>query len=90
MELVKKVYYWNARLGGKTAVLSGPFLTPREAELTADYVSPVWLLQQDEAKHATFGVLEVNAPGMGEGFLNEYLPPHLLGNLAIDTGIRSH
>lgn len=90
MELVSKVYYWNARLGGKTAVLSGPFLTAAEAEATADIVSPVWLLQEPSAEKATFGVMEVNAPGMGEGFLNDYLPPNLLGNLAIDTGIRSH
>ena len=90
MEMVKHVYYWNARYKGKTAVLCGPFLTAVEAEKTADYVSPVFLAQCPEAKDANFGIMRVNAPGCGEGRYNEYLPKHLLGNLAIDTGIRSH
>ena len=88
MQMVEKVYYWNARLNGKTAVLAGPFLTAPEAEATADIVSPRFIEDAPEARNATFGVMEVNAPGMGEGRYNNILPHHLLGNLAIDTGIR--
>jgi hypothetical protein len=90
IEFVEHVYYWNARFKGKTALLAGPFLTPQEAEATADFVSPVFLLQCPEAVNATFGVMQCNAPGAGEGRYNEYLPNNLLGNLAIDTRLRSN
>jgi hypothetical protein len=89
LEIVKHVYYWNARLWRKTAILAGPFLTAKEAELTADIVSPIFIMQHPEANKATFGVLQVNAPGIGEGDLNHVLPPHLMGNLAVDTGLRN-
>jgi hypothetical protein len=88
MQMVEKVYYWNARYKGKTAVLSGPFLTAPEAEATADVVSPRFLMECHEAHNATFGVMECKAPGCGEGRYNKILPYNLLGNLAIDTGIR--
>jgi hypothetical protein len=87
IEMVEKVYYWNARLNGKTAVLSGPFLTAAEAEMTADAVSPAFLVDQPEARRASFGVMQVNAPGCGEGRYNHLLPARLLGNLAINTGL---
>ena len=86
IEVVEHVYYWNARLGGKTAVLSGPFLTAAEAEATANYVSPPFLIDCPEAKSATFGVMQVKAPGMGEGNYNRFLPYNLLGNLAVAIG----
>ncbi len=79
----QKVYYWNARFQGKTAILSGPFLTAPEAEQTGDYVSPVFLAQCPEAHAASFGVMECNAPGVGDGRYNEYLPRHLVGNIAV-------
>lgn len=90
IEMVKKVYYWNARLKGKVALLSGPFLTAREAEETADIVSPRFITEQPEAINATFGVMQCNAPGIGEGEYNNLLPYNMLGNLAIDTGLRSN
>lgn len=78
-----KVYYWNARLNHKTALLSGPFLTAKEAEDTADVVSPIFLQECAEARQATFGVMECKAPGAGEGRYNNHLPAHLIRNLAI-------
>lgn len=83
----EKLYYWNARYKGKTAVLSGPFLSAQEAEQTADYVSPVFLAQCPEASNASFGVLQVNSPGVGEGRYNEYMPKSLVGNIAVGMAI---
>lgn len=80
---VAKVYYWNARLGGKTILLAGPFLTVAEAEATADYVSPPLIEAEPLAKNASFGVVEMNAPGDGPGFYNDRLPPEMLGNMLI-------
>lgn len=90
IHLVEKVYYWNARLNNQTAVLSGPFLTAAEAEATADVVSPRFLNEEPNARNATFGVMEVNAPGCGEGRYNNILPYKLLMTLAVDTGLRSN
>lgn len=78
-----KVYYWNARLNGKTALLSGPFLTASEAEATANTVSPAFILDEPAASNATFGVMECNAPGAGQGVYNHLLPQHLARNLAM-------
>ena len=78
-----KVYYWNARLNHKTALLSGPFLTAKEAEETSNVVSPVFLMECPEARLATFGVMECRAPGAGEGRYNDLLPPQMVRNLAI-------
>lgn len=83
---VAKVYYWNARLNGQTALLTGPFLTAAEAEKTADIVSPVFILKEPAAKNATFGVVEMNAPGDGPGLLNQYLPPEMLGDMLLLAG----
>jgi hypothetical protein len=88
IHMVEKVYYWNARLNGKTAVLAGPFLTVEEAEQTADIVSPAFLREQPGAYRASFGVMQCNAPGCGEGRYNNRLPYAMLRNLAIDTGLR--
>ena len=83
----QKVYYWNARFNRKTCLLSGPFLSAAEAEATADYVSPILLAQCPEAAQATFGVMECNAPGPGEGRYNEFLPAHLVGSIAVGRSI---
>jgi hypothetical protein len=82
----QKVYYWNARLGGKTAVLAGPFMTASEAEETANIVSPVFILDEPAAEQASFGVMQVNAPGCGDGRYNNFLPPEIMVNLAVDDG----
>lgn len=83
----QKVYYWNARLNGKTALLSGPFLTANEAEATADIVSPLAILEQPECEKAHFGVMQCNWPGAGEGRFNKDLPPELAMNLAVDNNL---
>ncbi len=80
---VAKVYYWNARYKGKTALLSGPFLTAPEAEATADIVSPLFLLECAEAKNATFGVMECNAPGPYPGCYNQNLPDAQKGGIVL-------
>ena len=80
---VAKVYYWNCRLQGKTALLAGPFLTAGEAEACADIVSPIAIMQHPEAGNATFGVVEMNAPGLGAGELNNFLPKDMLGNMLL-------
>lgn len=80
---VAKVYYWNARYQGKTALLSGPFLTAPEAEATADVVSPLFLNECPEARNATFGVMECNAPGPYPGRYNKHLPEAQMGAIMI-------
>jgi hypothetical protein len=66
-----KLYYSNARLGGQTCVLAGPYLTVAEAEATLDIVGPAFLNERPEARMATFGVMQVNVPGCGEGRYNK-------------------
>jgi hypothetical protein len=83
----QKVYYWNARLNGKTALLSGPFLTVAEAEATANHVSPAFLIEKPEAAAASFGVMECNWPGAGEGRYNDKLPPELLMAIAVENNL---
>jgi len=79
--LPQKLYYWNARLNGKTALLSGPFLTASEAENTADIVSPIFIQEHPEALNATFGVMQCKSPGAGYGINNKYLPHNLFKNV---------
>ena len=84
----QKVYYWNARLNGQTALLAGPFLTAQEAEACADIVSPLFIAEHPKAAYASFGVMRCNSPGVpSEKVLyNKHLPDKLYGKLAI--GIR--
>lgn len=84
--LAEKVYYWNCRLDGKTSLLAGPFATPQLAEECADIVSPVCVNYQPATSKASFGVVEVNAPGCGPGVYNEILPPNLMGELLASIG----
>lgn len=50
-------YYTNARLGGKTALLAGPFMTSQEAEACIDICGPLFTKEEPQAKAATFGVM---------------------------------
>lgn len=84
----QKLYYWNARFRGQVALLSGPFLTAADAEATADIVSPVFLQQCPEAANASFGVMECNSPGAGEGINNKYLPHSMFKNVIV--GVKLH
>ena len=86
--IVSHVYYWNCRLGGKTALLAGPFISAELAQKCADYVGPVVVQENPEAKKATFGVMKCKAPGPGLGDYNKYLPGSLQGELLLDTGRR--
>lgn len=69
-----KVYYSNARRGGKTMLLCGPFLTAQEAEQTLEIVGPVCVEENPETRLASFGVVQMNAPGDGPGPYNHLLP----------------
>ena len=88
--LVGKVYYWNCRLKGQTALLAGPFASAELAEQCADIVSSVCVHYRPETRKASFGVVQMNAPGDGNGIYNEILPQHLMGELLLDTGFRSN
>lgn len=79
----QRVYFANARLMGKTALLAGPFLTAPEAEKTLDIVGPAFVQMEPRAKGATFGVMECNAPGPGAGELNHLLPNEMIASLAV-------
>ena len=86
----QKLYYWNARLNGKVALLSGPFLTASDAEASADIVSPMFLLEQPQARRASFGVMRCNSPGVASSkvLYNNLLPPHLYGRLVIGVQLQ--
>jgi len=86
--LVAKVYYWNCRLNGKTSLLAGPFVSADLAEQCGDIVGYRALDEHPELRGATFGVVEMKAPGMGGGIYNEMLPQRLAGELLLDTGHR--
>lgn len=88
--LVEKVYYWNCRLNGMTALLAGPFVSAELAEACADLVSSVCVQYRPETHKATFGIVQMNAPGNGPGIYNEILPQSLMDELLIDTGFRSN
>lgn len=89
--LVKEVFYWNCRLNGMTALLAGPFLEASQAEECGDYVGPACVEEQPETRKASFGVVQMKAPGLGPGKYNHLLPPELQGEILIesaDTGVR--
>jgi hypothetical protein len=88
--MVNRVYYYNCRGGGMTALLAGPFVSAQLAEQCGEYVGPQCVEDHPETKRATFGVVELNAPGNGPGHYNHLLPEALMGELLIDTGFRSH
>ncbi len=77
-----KVYYSNCRMSGRTSLLAGPFLTPQEAEATLQIVGKLATVEFPESVAATFGVVQLNAPGGGAGYYNSKLPDHLARNLA--------
>lgn len=79
----QKIYYANARLGGKTALLAGPFITPNEAEATLDIVGPAFIADEPLAESASFGVMQCLIPGPCSGRYNYLLPPELYQTLAI-------
>ncbi len=82
-----KVYYANARLGGKVMLLTGPFLTAKEAEATLDLIGPRVLEENPECRKANFGVVEMKAPGDGPGPYNEMLPLRMLGTLGLGVSL---
>lgn len=84
----QKVYYANARLLGKTALLAGPFLSAPEAEKTLDIVGPIFVQMEPRAANASFGVMECNAPGPKAGDLNHMLPNELIATLAIPVWLQ--
>lgn len=88
--LVGKVYYWNCRLDGRTALLAGPFVNATLAEECGDYVGLACIEENPETRRATFGVVQMNAPGQELGKYNYLLPAKLQGELLLDTGHRSH
>ncbi len=85
---VSKVYYWNCRLNSMTALLAGPFLEAKDAEACGDYVGPACIEENPDARKASFGVVELKAPGDGPGKYNHLLPAKLQGELLIDSGAR--
>ena len=83
--MVQRVYYWNCRLNGMTALLAGPFLEASQAEDCGDYVGPACIEEHPETRKAAFGVVEMNAPGDGPGKYNHLLPPNLAGEILINA-----
>ncbi len=65
-------YYTNARLGGKTALLAGPFLTSQEAEACIDICGPLFVQEEPKAVAATFGVMSCKGFA-GYGIYNKAL-----------------
>lgn len=50
-------YYTNARLGGKTALLAGPFMEQAQAERYIDVCGPMFVDDEPRSLGATFGVM---------------------------------
>lgn len=71
---MKKCYYTNARMAGKTILLAGPFESADEAGKFIDVCGP-WLLEiEPTSVAATFGVVELNRyPKSGPGIFNNNL-----------------
>lgn len=84
--LVREVYYWNCRLNSLTALLAGPFATAELAEQCGDYVGPACVDEQPETRKASFGVVQMKAPGDGPGKYNHLLPKELMGEILISEG----
>jgi len=72
MTATPKLYYTNARLGGKVALLAGPFLTADEAGRCIDLCGPLAIAFDPVLENASFGVMECNAYA-GQGHFNETL-----------------
>lgn len=86
--LVSQVYYWNCRLNGMTALLAGPFVSAQLAEQCGDYVGQTCVEENPETRKASFGVVQLRAPGKGPGKYNFLLPQKLQGELLLETGYR--
>jgi hypothetical protein len=67
-----KLYYTNARLNGKVALLAGPFLEISQAEACIDLIGGLAIEFDPVLEGATFGVMEVKAYA-GAGFYNDLL-----------------
>lgn len=67
-----KLFYTNARLNHKTALLAGPFLTSAEAEHCIDICGPMFIKEEPIAQAATFGVMSCGAFA-GYGRYNDIL-----------------
>lgn len=67
-----KVYYTNARLNGKTALLAGPFPTSQEAEFCIDICGPLFIADEPAAVAASFGVMSCTGHA-GFGIYNAVL-----------------
>lgn len=72
MTKTPKLYYTNARLGGRTALLAGPFLSSPEAEHCIDLCGPLAIAFDPVLENATFGVMECSAYA-GPGHFNNTL-----------------
>jgi len=84
MSKTPKLYYTNARLGGKTALLAGPFLTSPEAEHCIDLCGPLAIAFDPMLEKATFGVMECSKYA-GQGHFNETLKQNgINGILAVN------
>lgn len=67
-----RVYYTNARLNGKVALLAGPFMANQEAEFCIDICGPLFLNEELAAEAATFGVMSCSGHA-GFGIYNKAL-----------------
>jgi sulfite exporter TauE/SafE len=72
MAQTPKLYYTNARYGGKTALLAGPFLTAEEAGHCIDLCGPLAVAFDPMLEKASFGVMECSGYA-GQGHFNETL-----------------
>lgn len=72
MSETPKLYYTNARYGGKTLLLAGPFLDVGQAEHCIDICGPMAIEFDPMLEQATFGVMEVNGYA-GAGMFNDIL-----------------
>lgn len=73
-------YYTNARLGGKTALLAGPFMEVDRAEHYIDVCGPLFVAMEPRAVDATFGVMSAKKFA-GYGLFNKEL--RAAGDLAV-------
>ncbi len=53
----KLMFYTNARMGRKTALLAGPFYDAEEAGKCIDLLGPAFIEADPAAEGATFGVM---------------------------------
>ncbi len=69
----KLMFYTNARMGRKTALLAGPFYDAEEAGKCIDLLGPAFIEADPAAEGATFGVMSCKAYA-GKGIFNDALP----------------